>query len=326
MIVRSPFRPAPWLRNAHLQTVFASEARRMPALDLDLEILELPDGDFLELAWGPPADGPLIILLHGVIGSTESKYARGMMQAMTRRGWQSLLMLFRGAGGRPNRLPRGYHSGETDDFRHVLGELRRRFPERSLNAAGYSMGGNVLLKYLGESGHDTPLDAAAAVSVPFDLDLCATAIGQGLSRHYQRYIIEAMRAAAREKFSRQSPPFPLPPLEQLQDFYAFDDALTAPLHGFRDARDYYRQASCGPFLADIRRPTLVVHAEDDPFMTPAVVPREADLAPEVRLELSRHGGHVGFVAADRFGRPRYWLEERLPAFFEATARTLRDSP
>lgn len=329
MIVASDFKPHPLLRGPHAQTVFASVVRRPPPLPVTRERLELDDGDFLDLAWLPEpenarADTPLVMVLHGLTGSIDSKYARGLLRQVRALGWRGLLMHFRGAGGEPNRLPRGYHSGETGDFTTVLARLRQRYPGAPLAAVGYSLGGNVLLKYLGEQGAGALLTTACAVSVPFDLARCARAMDRGLSRAYQRHLLGNMRRAAERKFALIKPPFELPDLDRLGSFYVFDDAITAPLHGFAGVDDYYARASSGPFLKDVRVPVLILHARDDPFMDPAVMPAETDLADSIRLELSEHGGHVGFVAADRCGRPVYWLERRIPAFLRE--RLLSETP
>lgn len=317
MLVTSDFQPAPYLRNPHLQTVFAATVRPSPRLVTRVERIELPDGDFLDLDWLPGGRGPIVIVLHGLTGSIQSRYARGLLAQIQCQGWRGLLLNFRGARGEPNRLPRGYHSGETGDFDYVVQLLRRRHPQAFLCAAGYSLGGNVLLKWLGEQGGKSSLSAAVAVSVPFDLALCAQAINQGLSRHYQAHLLKSMRAMARLKFSRLEPPFPLPDLDTLTDFYNFDDAFTAPLHGFEGVDDYYTRSSSRQYLAAIKTPTLIIHAEDDPFMSPAVVPAPQELSAAIRLELSKHGGHVGFVAADAWGRPSYWLEQRIPEYLQA---------
>lgn len=321
MLVTSQFQPAPYLRNPHLQTVFASSVRRPPPLETRRERVDLPDSDFLDLEWLPngPNTGqkPIVIVLHGLTGSLESKYARGLLGRIQAMGWRGLLMLFRGASEEPNRLPRGYHSGETGDFNFVVNMLARRFPDADLAAVGYSLGGNVLLKWLGEQGSNSPLAAAAAVSVPFELAPCAHAINQGLSRAYQAHLLGGMRSMAAQKFARIEPPFPLPDLASLKDFYAFDDAITAPLNGFSSVDEYYEQSSSRQFLGSIATPTLIIHAEDDPFMTPAIIPTAQELSPVTRLELSAHGGHVGFVSADRFGRPEYWLESRIPDFLRS---------
>lgn len=284
------------------------------------ERLDLPDGDFLDLAWlpdaGQPADTPLVVVLHGLTGSIESKYARGLLRQIAARGWRGVLMHFRGAGPEPNRLPRGYHSGETGDFRVLVSRLHERYPDANIAAVGYSLGGNVLLKYMGEESQRTPLVTGVAVSVPFDLALCAEAIDRGIARAYQRHLIDNMRADIERKFACIDPPFTLPDLRPLRNFQAFDDAITAPLHGFDGAADYYARASSGPYLQQIAIPALVLHAADDPFMAPEVVPDADSLSGSVRLELSARGGHVGFVAADRWQRPVFWLEQRIPEWLE----------
>lgn len=317
MLIRSNFEPAFWLRNAHAQTVFASKMRSSPPLAVERERLELDDGDFLDLSWLPERglddSAPVVIVLHGLNGSLESKYARGLLRQADAHGARGVLMHFRGAA-EPNRLPRSYHSGETEDFGTVVSHVRARFPRAALAAVGYSLGGNVLLKYLGEQGRESPLACASAVSVPYDLKRCAEAIQQGLSRIYQAHLINGLREAYETKFKFIEAPEPRPDFNELRNFPAFDNAITAPLNGFRDAEDYYARSSSGPFLKYIRTPTLVLHAEDDPFMAPDIIPAENDLASAVRLEISRHGGHVGFVSAGRYGEPVYWLERRIPAW------------
>jgi len=317
MLTRSDFEPAFWLRNAHAQTVFASKVRPSPPLSVARERMELDDGDFLDLSWLPERglddDVPIIIILHGLNGSLESKYARGLMRAADARDARAVLLHFRGAA-EPNRLPRSYHSGETGDLATVVDHVRHRFPKAPLAAVGYSLGGNVLLKYLGEQREASPLTCAAAVSVPYDLKRCAEAIQHGLSRIYQAHLINGLREAFEAKFSLIDAPEPRPDFRRLRDFPSFDDAVTAPLNGFRDAEDYYAQSSSGPFLKHIQTPTLVLHARDDPFMTPDIIPADSDLSAAVRFELSAHGGHVGFIGAGRYGEPVYWLEQRIPEF------------
>ncbi len=316
MIVESRFPPLPWLKNRHLQTIAAASFRPSPSLRYRVERLELPDGDFVDLAWTDherEAGTPIVVILHGLTGSIESKYARGLMNAVHALGWRAVMMMFRGQSGELNRLPRGYHSGDTGDFDYLVRELKRREPHTLLAAVGYSLGGNVLLKWLGEQGANASLQTAVAVSVPFDLALCARAIRRGFSRAYQARLLRMMRRAVRVKFRWMTMPIPLPNLRKLNDFTAFDDAITAPLHGFRNVQHYYDECSSKRYLKRIRIPTLIIHAEDDPFMTPAVVPKPNALSNKVTLELSAHGGHVGFIAARPSGRPYFWLEERIPA-------------
>ncbi len=319
MIVESEFRPAAWLKNPHLQTIFAASLRPRPRLQVRRERIELPDGDFLDLDWvdaGTRPDAPIVILLHGLTGSIQSKYARGLMRRLNAIGWRPVLMHFRGASGEPNRLPRGYHSGETTDIDFVERLLQARQPDTPLAAVGFSLGGNVLLKWLGEQGSAAPVVTAVAVSVPFDLRLCAESIRQGFSRLYQDRLLRGMRAGIHIKFQRIDSPIPLPDLRRLRDFIQYDDAITAPLHGFADVDDYYNRCSSRKFLKDIRVPTLVLHASDDPFMSPQVIPRDDELSDAVTLELSQQGGHVGFVSAGPHGRPVFWLEQRIPAHLQ----------
>jgi predicted alpha/beta-fold hydrolase len=317
MLTTSAFEPAFWLRNAHAQTIFAAKFRPMPPLAVECERIELDDGDFIDLSWLPERSldeaAPVVIVLHGLNGSLESKYARGLLRQVAVHGARGVLMHFRGAS-MPNRLPRTYHSGETGDFATVLAHIAARYPRAPLAAVGYSLGGNVLLKYLGEQGTAAPLTCAVVVSVPFDLACCAQAMQHGLSRIYQANLIQGMRAVVEAKFAVIESPEPLPDLRRLRDFPSFDDAVTAPLNGFADAKDYYTRASCRPFLRHIRTPTLIIHAKDDPFMTPDIVPSPAVLSAAVRFEVSAHGGHVGFVAAGRYSEPVYWLESRIPAY------------
>lgn len=314
MIARSDFRPAPWLRNPHLQTIWASLLRRRPPLDTRPERLELPDGDFVDLLWCGPQHGPIIVVLHGLEGSIRSRYAAGIMAGIAAHGWRGVFMHFRGCSGVPNRLPRSYHSGDTGDIRYLVETLRRREPQTPLAAVGYSLGGNALLKYLGESGRDTPLEAAVAVSVPFDLDNAARRLERGLSRLYQRHLLASMHRKLRSKFAGRPGPVKPDEISALRSFRLFDDKVTAPLHGFAGVDDYYARCSSRRYLTGIGIHTLILHASDDPFMTPQAVPGEQEMSPTTRLELSRHGGHVGFVSGRWPWRTRYWLEERILAF------------
>lgn len=320
MIVESSFRPAPWLKNPHLQTIIAGRLRPQPKVDIRRERIELPDGDFVDADWQARPEeipgSPIVVVVHGLGGSIESRYARAMLHALRARGWRAVLMHLRGASGEPNRQARGYHSGDTADVGFFIDLLHQREPDTPLAVIGYSMGGNILLKLLGERGDDLPLTTGVAVSVPFDLALCAKAINQGFSRIYQATLIASLRELAEAKFRDMTPPINLPELASLKDFYAFDDAVTAPLNGFASAQDYYDTCSSRRFMHRIKLPTLVVHAKDDPFMSAEVIPTDQELSPSVRLELSDHGGHVAFISAGRAGRPQFWLEERIPEWLD----------
>jgi predicted alpha/beta-fold hydrolase len=315
MIHTADFKPAWWLPGPHLQTLWPVLVRRQPRPSLRRERLELPDGDFLDLDWAQGNEGPIIVILHGLEGSSQSGYAQGLLHTVAARGWRGVVLHFRGCSGEPNRLAPSYNAGHTHDLAYVIACLCHREPLVPLACVGYSLGGNVLLKWLGEVGREAPVQAAVAVSVPFLLELATRRLGQGFSRLYQAYLLYHLRASYRGKRHLQAQlPVPIEDMARLKDFYRFDDQVTAPLHGYVDAHDYYTRASCRPYLKAIRVPTLILHALDDPFMLPEAVPTAAELADSVILELSLHGGHVGFVTGPSPWRAVYWLERRIPLF------------
>jgi predicted alpha/beta-fold hydrolase len=285
-----------------------------PDVALWRERLELPDGDFIDLDWLESGDGPIVIVLHGLEGSSDSPYARGIMKAVERRGWRGVVMHFRGCSGEPNRLARSYHSGDTDDLAYLVDTLHRREPHASLATVGFSLGGNVLLKWLGKTGRVAPVSAAVAVSVPFVLHNAADRLQRGFSRLYQWQLLRSLRHTVTEKRRRMELPLRIRNLRSLKSFRDFDEHVTAPLHGFDGADHYYTVASSRQYLKDIAVPTLLLQARDDPFMTEGVIPRNDELSGTVTLELSARGGHVGFVAGTWPWRPRYWLEERIPEY------------
>lgn len=307
MIVESQFKPARWLAGAHLQTVWPTLFRRIPSNTLTRERVELPDDDFIDLDWTPPQDGPLILILHGLEGCSQSAYAAGLLNALHHNGMQGVLMHFRGCSGEPNRQLHSYHAGETGDMAFIVNQLKARFPDRKFAAVGFSLGGNALLKWLGESNAENPLACAAAVSVPFDLDACARRLENGLSRAYLGYLLRKMVRSARRKIDWHNYPVDKAFLDSVKSIRIFDDKVTAPLHGFIGVDDYYQRSSSRNYLSDIHQPTLILQAKDDPFMTPSVLPDDHELSPHVRLELSAQGGHVGFI--DETGN--YWLEQRI---------------
>lgn len=309
-----PFTPAWWCRGPHAQTLWARLARRPPHVALRRERLELPDGDFIDLDWTEKGGGPIVIVLHGLEGSSDSPYARGLLRAIECRGWRGVVMHFRGCSGEPNRLARSYHSGDTGDLAFLVTTLRRREPHAPLATVGFSLGGNVLLKWLGKAGGVTPLHAAVAVSVPFVLHGAAARLQQGFSRLYQWRLLRSLRHSVDAKRRHVELPLKIRDLSALKNFRDFDEYITAPLHGFDGADHYYTVSSSRQHLGGITVPTLLLHARDDPFMTESAIPRPDELSESVTLELSPHGGHVGFVAGFWPWRPRYWLDERIPAY------------
>jgi uncharacterized protein len=313
MIRNSDFEPPWWLRNAHLQTIWPFLFRPRIPVATRRERLELPDGDFLDLDCTLNESGPVVLILHGLQGSVKSKYAAGMMHVLSTRGYRPVLMHFRGCSGEPNRLPHSYHSGETGDPAFVIDWLHARFPGVPIAAIGFSLGGNALLKLLAEQGAACRLRTAVAISVPFLLNEGADQFNRGLSRIYRQYLLRSLIGSVLDKHRQLdlSERIDLDKIRNCRDFWVFDNEVTARLNGFEDVHDYYRRSSSRQYLRHIRTPTLILHAADDPFMTPATVPLEHELSEHVTLELSRHGGHVGFVAGYNPFRMRYWLEERI---------------
>ena len=317
--VNSSFKPAWWLPGPHLQTLWPYCIRRHSDLPLRRERLELPDGDFVDLCWAgePAGSSPVVALFHGLEGSIDSPYARPMLKQIRDAGWCGVFMHFRGCSGEPNRLARSYHSGDTGDIRFLLATLSRRFPAAPLAAIGYSLGGNALLKYLGEAGEAAPLRCAVAISVPFLLANGARRLNRGLSRIYQRHLLGLLQLKVLAKFKTRPAPVDVTNVTGMNTFYRFDDSITAPLHGFNSADDYYSRCSSRRFLGAVRVPTLILHSRDDPFMTPEAIPEPGELSKHVTLELSAGGGHVGFIAGRVPGRAVYWLEQRVPEFIRS---------
>lgn len=311
------------LHNPHVQTVLPRFHNRANSGQLILQELSLPDGDFIDLAWTaqPQADSrkPIVIIFHGLEGSAQSPYAQGLLRAVTAQGWQGVVMHYRGCSGRPNRLARSYHSGDTADARYFIEWLQQQYPAAPLAAVGYSLGGNMLLKLQAEWGKQSPLQAAVSVSAPLQLASCSNRLQQGFSRLYQRHLLRSLKAKVLAKFawhdyqaliglSRQR-------LLRLTSFWEFDDVYTAPVHGFADVHDYYRRASARQYLGAIHQPALIIHALDDPFMTRDILPEQGHLPPAVQLCLTRRGGHVGFVQGSPW-KPVYWLEQVIPAYLK----------
>ncbi|ABZ78140.1 alpha/beta hydrolase fold [Shewanella halifaxensis HAW-EB4] len=313
------FSPPWWAKNPHIQTILPV-LTKVDRPQLRRERLELSDGDFIDLDWqGSPRDEqPILVIIHGLEGSAQSHYARRMLAASKALNLCTVVHHHRSCSGELNRLPRGYHSGDTQDLQTSLSHLKTLHPNCRLLAVGYSLGGNVLVKYQGEQQDNSLIDRGVAVSAPLQLGSCANRLEKGFSKLYQSYLIKQLQQKMRGKVARPELA-PLMPISQseinrLTTFYAFDDKITAPLHGFADVHDYYTRASGLPYLSQITNPTLVMHAKDDPFMTHAVIPSQSQLSEQVQYELHENGGHVGFIDGGSPWRPQYYLEKRVLNF------------
>ena len=306
-----------WLPGGHAQTIWPLLIKG-PLPGYRRERWDTPDGDFIDLDWidGEPG-APCVVLFHGLEGSSRSHYARRLMHAAKRRGWHGVVVNFRGCSGEPNRLPRAYHSGDSQEVDWVLRRLQARgYP--ALFVAGVSLGANALLKWLAEQGHQASgiINAAVAVSAPLDLAAANTALSSGFNLVYARHFLRTLIPAALAKESRFPGRIDVRRTLAARTLRDFDDAVTAPLHGFLGADDYYARSSAGPLLGAVQVPTLLLHAANDPFLPQAALPRREQLPAAVMLEICRRGGHVGFVHGALPGRID-WLPQRLLTHFAA---------
>ncbi|MGY0580606.1 MAG: hydrolase [Paraglaciecola chathamensis] len=327
-IVQSTFTPPWWAKNRHIQTIWPRFFQRRLRVHWHKERLILPDGDFVNLAWAGDRDSiatskGLVVIFHGLEGSNKSHYANDMAANLVQQGYVAVLMHFRGCGGEHNTLPRAYHSGETEDAWFLLNWLTELYPNVAKVAMGFSLGANMLLKLLGERPEQSILRAGIAISPPFKLAECSLSINQGVSRMYQSYLLKSMVNNLVDKMRTIDYSDHLEiddaKARSLKSFKEFDHHVTAPLHGFDSADDYYTQCSAINFMKTIATPTLIIHAKDDPFMSESVLPSEQDLSPHVRLELSDKGGHVGFMQGTPW-RPVIWMQKRVNQYFQEILR------
>jgi len=311
----SDFKPAWWLCSPHLQTLWPVFFKKRHPLDLAAEQVELDDGDFIDLRWSNKSADKIVLVLHGLEGSLESHYVNGIIFQLENSGFKPVLMHFRGCGGRMNRLARAYHSGETGDVSSMVQHIKNKTGVYPFAAIGFSLGGNVLLKWLGETGDSNPLTKAVAVSVPFTLHDAAKRLEQGVSKIYREHLLASLRKTYREKFKKIASPLNVD-VNQLKSFWEYDDKVTAPLHGFAGAQDYYDSCSSRQFLKTIKVPTRVIHSSDDPFMFKETVPGSDELSQFVDFILTARGGHVGFISAATPVSSYSWSEKKIIEFLK----------
>jgi len=307
------FKPAWWLRSPHLQTLWPVLFKKRFKLDLVADRLELDDGDFVDLCWSKKPSADTVLVLHGLEGSLNSHYANSLMHRLEHAAYRPVFMYFRGCSGDLNRLPRAYHSGDTGDLHTVVQHIKNKTGRYPYGVVGFSLGGNVLLKWLGETGGSNPVAKAVAVSVPFKLHDAADRLEEGVSKLYRDYLLRSLRKTYTRKFTRISSPLDVE-VDQLKSFWDYDDKVTAPLHGFDGVQDYYDQSSCRQFLQDIKIPTRIIHALDDPFMYRSTPPDAAELSSFVELLLTHHGGHAGFISGHTPLTASSWSENKIIEF------------
>lgn len=321
-----PIRPAAdyraprWLPGAHAQTIWPAIIAPREPVDFVRQRWNTPDGDFIDVdrTIGEGAAGdhrPLVVLFHGLEGDSDSHYARALMAEAVRRGWRGAVPHFRGCGGEINLAPRAYHSGDSDEIDWILRRFAAIQPsDAPIFAIGISLGGNALLKWLGERGDDARLlSAAVAVSAPQDLAAGATSLSRGFNRIYTENFLKTLKRKSLLKLEQHPGLFDRERMLRARTFFDFDDAVTAPMHGFRGCHDYWTRSSSKPHLAGIRIPTLVLNALNDPFLPARALARPRQVSRFVRLEYPREGGHVGFISG-RFPGNMRWMQRRLLDF------------
>ena len=320
--IESTYRRPWWLPTGHLQTVYSQWLPR-PSIAYRRERLELADGDFIDLDWAdaPDAEHALLVFFHGLEGGSSSQYCRNTMASVRARGWTGMVAHFRGCSGEPNRLPRSYHSGDSEHCDIVLREMRKRFPLRKIFAAGVSLGGNALTKWCGEQGSAarSVISAAASVSNPLDLGISAEAILHGKNWIFNRYFMRAVGATYEARMEQHPQLREKSFLTKPKSFPQFDEHYTAPTHGYTSSWDYYYRASSRGVIGKIRVPFLLINAMNDPFVPASLFPNVSEVPDNVTLEQPTDGGHVGFVTGSFPGRLN-WLPERLCEFFSAAVK------
>ena len=331
MAISQPTYRAPvWLPGGNLQTLYPALLARRPAVDYYRERWDTPDGDFIDLDWtehqdrglrieGRSQERPLLVLFHGLEGSSNSHYARALMGATTARGWRGVVVHFRGCSGELNRLPRAYHSGDSAEIDWILRRLQQQQGDAPLHAAGVSLGGNALLKWLGEQGTAATaiLNSAAAVSAPVDLHAAGTALEQGFNMLYTKNFLASLIKKSLAQLQAHPRLFDGARVRAARTLREFDDLVTAPLHGFSGVDDYYTRASSKPLLAHIRVPTLLLNARNDPFLPAVVLPVPGDMSAAITAEFPETGGHVGFISG-AFPGSLDWLAQHLLGFLAPT--------
>ena len=318
MSVNGLYRAPPWLPGGHAQTICPAFVPR-PSVVYRRQRIDTPDGDFVDFDWvqsEAPADAPVVVLFHGLEGSSGSHYALALMALLASIGWRGVVPHFRGCSGEPNRLARAYHSGDYAEVGWMLHTIRALAPNAPMFAAGVSLGGSALLNWLGREEHRARdiLEAAAAVSTPLDLTAAGIAIGQGLNRIYSRHFLSTLVPKALAMARRFPVVLDAAAIAPCRTMYRFDDVVTAPLHGFGGADDYWMRASSKPWLKGIAVRTLVLNARNDPFIPAESLPSRAEASAAVTLEQPEDGGHGGFLSPS-FPGSLDWLPRHLVAFF-----------
>ncbi|NOY67325.1 MAG: hydrolase [Gammaproteobacteria bacterium] len=327
--IKESFYPAVGLKNRHLQTLTPVILGKYYQVPYVREELILPDGDFVDLDWvnvpDPDCKKPILIIFHGLEGSSQSHYAKSLLHKVRQNNGHAVVMNFRSCSGRENKMPRLYHSGETGDASFFIEWLRQRFPFAPLNAVGFSLGGNMLLKLAGEKGNNLELNAIISVSAPIKLNESTRYMVKGVSSFYQSFLLKQLKQKLLKKYLQYDYQSLIgmgkDDLLGCRNIREFDNLFTARLHGFENAEDYYQRSSAYPYIKKITRPCLIIHAKDDPIAPSYILPSASDIPNNIQLDLTAYGGHVGFFSGSIF-KPGYWLADRILTYFSYNEKTL----
>ena len=316
-----PYTAPSWLPGGNIQTLYPYFYKPTQLFDYRRERWELDDGDFVDVDW---MDGsihkPLVVFFHGLEGGSSSHYILSVKNLLKNYNWRSAVIHFRGCSGIPNRLSRAYHAGDSAEIdwmlRRIISHNRVVSAPQPVYAIGVSLGGNALLKWLGEKGEQAKelVAGVATISAPLDLAAAGSALNMGFNQVYTRHFLGTLKYKALDKLEQFPGLFDANALKKCTSIYDFDNLVTAPLHGFRDTEDYWRQSSSKPWLGHIKVPTLVINARNDPFMPASALPTQKDVSPAVTLEFPEEGGHVGFMQGPFPGKME-WLPAKILSFF-----------
>ena len=320
--LHKPYVAPSWLLGGNAQTIYPFLLRSLIIPAYQRERLELDDGDFIDIDWlDNSADRPLVVMFHGLEGDSSSHYARSIMGLFQELGWRGAVVHFRGCSGTPNRLPRAYHAGDSEEIDRILHNIIDK--NQSLNSntqlyvIGISLGGNALLKWLGEQGKKAChlIDGVATVSVPLDLAAAGKALDSGFNQIYTQHFLGTLKKKVLKKLDNFPGLFDAVAVAECTTLYQFDNLVTAPLHGFSNTDEYWTLSSSKPWLKHIQVPTLVINARNDPFMPSSFLPAQTDVSCSVLLEFPAEGGHVGFLSSP-FPGNLTWLPQRIVRFFD----------
>lgn len=320
-LYKEPYTAPSWLPGGNIQTIYPYFNKPVQLFSYRRERWELDDGDFIDVDWMDGSiNSPLIVFFHGLEGGSSSHYILSIINDLRNYNWRSAVIHFRGCSGGPNRLSRAYHAGDSSEIdwmlKRITSQTQTMNPTQPVYVIGVSLGGNALLKWLGENGEQAKqlVTGAATVSVPLDLAAAGSALDTGFNQVYTRHFLNSLRYKALEKLEQFPGLFDKKALKKCASIYDFDNLVTAPLHGFRDTDDYWHQSSSKPWLAHIKVPTLVINARNDPFMPASVLPTQKDVSPAVTLEFPEEGGHAGFMQGPFPGKLS-WLPQKILGFF-----------